>query len=244
MSEALGAALKSLMQPGILRLVWLPLLGALGLWILLGAFFWHDLVTALQHLIAYGAAEHWLSAPVANVLSEWIVTVLLLLALWPLSYATALFITSIIAMPILVNAVAARDHPQLARRRGGTAAGSFGNALWATLLYLFLWIVSLPLWLFGVPALVLPLLINGWYNNRLFRYDALAEHASREEFRALARQYRGAWFSLGVVAAALQLVPVVNFFAPVYTGLSFIHFGLARLERLRAPDARAPAVRD
>jgi len=116
---------------------------------------------------------------------------------------------------------------------GFSTLGSVWNALTATLIYLLLWIGTLPLWLFGVPALVLPALINGWYNDRLFRFDALCEHATRDEYRALTRQYRSSWYGLGVVAAVIQMVPIVNLISPVYSGLSFIHFGLARLTQLR-----------
>ncbi|MDB5987504.1 MAG: putative transrane protein [Nevskia sp.] len=233
MFEALSAATRSFFQSRILRLVWLPLLGALLLWVLLGLVFWSDLVEALRRLIAFGANAQWYSAGVAKFLSEWIVSIAMLLALLTLTYATAMFITATIAMPIMASLVAARDYPQLARSGSSNTLGSIWNALAATLIYLLLWIGTLPLWLFGVPALVLPALINGWYNDRLFRFDALCEHATRDEYRALTRQYRSSWYSLGVVAAVIQMVPIVNLISPVYSGLSFIHFGFARLTQLR-----------
>jgi len=232
--EALSAATRSFWQSRILRLVWLPLLGALALWLLLGLVFWSDLVEALRRLIAFGASAQWYSSGVARFLSEWIVTIAMLLALLPLTYATAMFITATIAMPIMAALVGARDYPQLARKGSSNTLGSIGNALVATLIYLLLWIGTLPLWLFGVPALVLPALINGWYNDRLFRYDALCEHATPEEYRALTRQYRSSWYGLGVIAALIQMLPLVNLISPVYSGLSFIHFGFAQLTRLRA----------
>jgi hypothetical protein len=34
-------------------------------------------------------------------------------------------------------------------------------------------------------------------------------------------------------------VPLLNLVSPVYSGLSFIHFGLAELARLRAGDVKA-----
>jgi uncharacterized protein involved in cysteine biosynthesis len=239
MAEALNAATRSFLQSKILRLVWLPLLGALALWMLLGLFFWSDLVEALRRLIAFGVVAEWYSQAVAHFLSEWIVTIAMLLALLPLTYATALFVTATIAMPIMAALVAARDYPQLARR-GSSTIGSILNALGATLIYLLLWIVTLPLWIFGVPAIVLPALINGWYNDRLFRYDALCDYTTHEEFRMLTQRHRSQWFGLGVIAALIQMLPIVNLISPVYSGLSFIHFGFARLTQLRAAST-APA---
>jgi uncharacterized protein involved in cysteine biosynthesis len=103
-----------------------------------------------------------------------------------------------------------------------------------------LWLLTLPLWLFGLPAAVLPILLTGWLNERLFRYDALAEHASREEYLQLVRRQRWPLLGLGMVAAVLQTVPVINLFAPVYSGLIFVHFGLAGLRRLRRNEADRP----
>ncbi|MEK7769317.1 MAG: EI24 domain-containing protein, partial [Pseudomonadota bacterium] len=70
---------------------------------------------------------------------------------------------------------------------------------------------------------------------RLFRYDALAEHASREEMQALLSTQRSSWWSLGLLTSLFQFVPFLNLFAPVLTALAFIHFGLARLAKLRQP---------
>jgi uncharacterized protein involved in cysteine biosynthesis len=162
-----------------------------------------------------------------------------LLVFPPLVQATALLITAFIAVPRMVGLVAAAEYPQLERKRGGSALGNLWNALSGTLIYLLLWLLSLPLWLFVLPGAVLGVLINGWLNDRLFRYDALAEHASREEYSALRARAGGRFYGLGLAAALIQLVPLLNLVSPVYSGLSFIHFGLAELARLRAGEPKA-----
>jgi len=67
----------------------------------------------------------------------------------------------------------------------------------------------------------------------MFRYDALAEHGSSEEMKILFSKYQSSWWGLGLLTGLLQFVPLLNLFAPVFTGLAFIHFGLARLAKLR-----------
>lgn len=230
---ALLQGLRSAFAPRMLALVLVPLLAALALWLLVDVLLWQRLVAAAEALIRYGEAAQWISSGLAHFLSQWIVAVVLLLLLWPLTQATALLVTSTVAMPIMLEAVAARDYPQLQRRRGGTVIGSIVNALLATSIYLLLWIVTLPLWLFGLPALLLPVLLNGWLNARLFRYDALAEHASAEEYRQFIAAQGGALWLLGGVVAVLQAVPLLNLFIPVYGGLVFIHFSLTRLTQMR-----------
>jgi hypothetical protein len=55
------------------------------------------------------------------------------------------------------------------------------------------------LWFTGVGALALPPLLSAFLNQRLFRYDALAEHASAEEYRAVVARAKGRLFVLGLL---------------------------------------------
>jgi CysZ protein len=77
---------------------------------------------------------------------------------------------------------------------------------------------------------VIPLAIVGWVNQRVLRYDALAEHATAVEMRQVFAGRPGTLYALGVVLALLAYVPFVGFFAPVVFGLSFIHYLLAALK--------------
>ncbi len=239
---ALAKAARDFFTARMLGLVLWPLLGSLLLWSALSYFFWHDLVSGLQHLVVLPILDNLLSPRVLRWLGQFSVGIALFLILPPLVQATALLITAIVAMPLMLEYVAGRDYPQLEQRSGGSASGSVWNALAASLLYLLLWLMSLPLWLFGVPAIVLPVLLNGWLNDRLFRYDALARHAGREEYALLRRRAGGRFYLLGCTAALIQLVPLLNLIAPVYSGLSFIHLGCAELVQLRAAvrDGRIP----
>jgi uncharacterized protein involved in cysteine biosynthesis len=135
---------------------------------------------------------------------------------------------------VIVPLVAERGYPRLERRRGGTAAGSVWNAVTSITLFAFLWLLSLPLWLTGIGALLLPALISALFNQRMFRYDALAEHASAVEYRAVLRASGGRLYALGLALAALYYVPFVNLLAPILSGLAFTHLCLAELTRLRA----------
>ena len=94
--------------------------------------------------------------------------------------------------------------------------------------------LTLPLWLIGV-GVVIPFIAAAYLHQRLFRYDALAEHASREEMQAMFTRHQSSWWGLGLLTGLLQFVPVLNLFAPVLAALAFIHFGLARLAGLRQP---------
>lgn len=250
---ALLAASRDLFTRRMIGLVFKPLLGAMLFWGVVAWLGWGHWLAMFRHFYtqigllhtdASGAVLGWLGGALAFLVLGSALVVLILL--------TALLITSLFAMPAIVDAVARRHYPDLQRLCGGTNTGSLLNAIWATLVYLLLTVLTLPLW-FIVPlgGWLLPLLINGWLNARLFRYDALAEHASREEYRALCREDGGALLLMGVVLAALQLVPSVTILLlplvilllPVYTALAYVHFALARLRRRRMADpAHAPRL--
>ena len=68
---------------------------------------------------------------------------------------------------------------------------------------------------------------------RLFRFDALSEHATREEYREIVRRNGSRLYGLGLALAPVYYVPVVNLVAPVFSGLAFTHLCLAELDRLR-----------
>jgi len=140
-------------------------------------------------------------------------------------------------MQAMVDHVARRSYPQLERRRGGGVAGSVWNGCVALAGMLLLGLASLPLWL--VPPLwpLITVAILGWVNQRLLRYDALAEHADAAEMQRVFRGRRAPMYTLGVLLALVAYVPLVGFLAPVAFGLAFIHYLLGVLAAERAVPA-------
>jgi len=230
---ALRAALKGLFHPKMLALVIWPMLIASLTWGIAALFFWGSWLEALGSLLQASPAEQWIARGFLAVASHYLMIFVLVMLLVPAIYVTALIITAVFAMPLMVNHVAATRFPLLECKQGGSVAGSVANAFIAIAIYALLWVVSLPLWLFSAFALILPLLWMAYLNQRLFRYDALAEHASREEFVQIMAHATGRLYLLGILLGLLQFVPILNFFSPIYIGLAFIHFCLGELQQLR-----------
>lgn len=233
---SLGRALRSLSQPVMVwHLVW-PTLGALVLWGAIGIIFWDDAALALQRLFDSWQWLHNLmdKAQFVSVATLAVVHVLLVLLFLPLIYATALLLVAIVALPMMLERVSEREYADLERRRGGSNAGSVGNALTALGIYLAGWVLTLPLWLIPGVGLILPLLLAADLNQRAYRYDALMVHADRAEMRSLIGAQRGNLYLLGITTGALAYVPVVNLVVPAFAGLAFVHFCLESLRRRRA----------
>jgi hypothetical protein len=163
--------------------------------------------------------------------------VIVYLGFIPLVYFTALLILGIFGMPAMVEHVAKRSYPHLERRHGGGTLGSAWNGVVALLGMLALAVVTVPLWLFPPLWPLIPLLVMAWANQRLLRYDALAEHADREEMRAIFRERRGALYLMGFLMALTAYIPFIGFFVPAFFALAFIDYLLGALDmrRLSAP---------
>ena len=208
----------------IAAVIVLPLAAAALFWAVVGWFAWSPLTRWLATTL-FGTTQGWTYAGMS---------VLAALLFMLGAVLTVLFAIAVLAMPVIVDAVAARDFPELATRRGGTAVGSVANALGAFALYVPAWLVALML--LAVPPLfvAVSLALNAWLNQRLFRYDALALHADRDELSAVVRQARWRLFMLGLTLAPLSFVPVVNLVAPLYAAIAFAWLCLDELAAWRA----------
>jgi len=236
--QACGRGLRDLFHPKMIWLVVWPIGLALAAWIVLAILFGDDAVAWLSTTLSGSTIGRWIGRwlPVREITGGlgWVLLVVLLV---PLVLATASVIVGIFSMPAMVEHVAGRSYPGLERRRGGTFAGSVGNAVLAVTVFLGLGLVSLPLWL--VPPLwpVLAAVLMGYLNQRMFRYDALAEHAGADEMRDMFARYRRELFGLGVLVSLLSYIPFAGLVVPVAAGLAFIHYCLARLAALRGAPA-------
>jgi CysZ protein len=237
LARALARAIPLLVDPRVIGLVLLPLVAAVALVSGLAVVFWTPLQTAFSTalanaLAAVGAAWApltWLVAAVGGVAAF----LLLLLVAGVLVLASI----AVLAGPVFTRVVAAHYFPALERKRGGTLWGGAVNALGATAVWLPLWLLTLPFLLLPIVGIPLSLLLAAWLGQRLFRYDALADHASAEERVRILRGARGRLLALGLMLAPLSLLPFVNLMAPVYAGLAFTCLCLDELAalRLRAP---------
>lgn len=228
----------NLLHPRMLWLMVWPMLVSLALWGTVAIALWVRTAVWLGGLL-----RQWLeAAPFLGQLNLADATliaahVLLFLLFVPLVYLTALFILGVFGMQAMVEHVARRSYPHLERRRGGGVIGSVWNGFVALAGMLLLAALSLPLWLAPPLWPVLAVAILGWGNQRLLRYDALAEHADGEEMERVFRGRRQRLYVMGVLLALIAYVPLVGLLAPVAFGLAFIHYLLGALAAERIDPA-------
>lgn len=230
--DATARALRDLFSLRVLWVVIWPMLVSMLLWLALGITFWSTFSGWIEQGLDQIGILVWLAEIEPVWIANGIQALLHLMLFVPLVMLTALVLTALFGMPALIRAVAERDYPQLKRDNGGSLVGSVWNAVIAVVLFIALWVVTLPLWLIGI-GVIMPFIAAAYLNQRLFRYDAIAEHATADEMTALFKSERGGWWGLGLLTGLVQFVPVLNLLGPVFAALAFIHYGLARLNQQR-----------
>ncbi len=268
--DSFWRAVAYCMRPRVILLSFLPLVLMGGLSLGVGYFYWDDALDAVrQWLDASTLIEgisSWLQFMGGGSLKAVLAPLIVIFAITPLIVVLSLLVVALLMAPALTALVAARRFPALARLRGASFLASLGWSLMSTLLALVALLVSVPLWLIPPLILVLPPLIWGWLTYRVMAFDALAEHATKEERLEIFRRHRlpllgigvfcgylGAapsliWASGALLAAAFViLVPIAIWIYTLVFALSslwFAHYCLAALQALRAERAAAPAPKD
>lgn len=248
------------LRPRVIVLSLAPLLLMVVLALGLGYVYWDAAVVGMRGLLDasswlsrfWGWLQGWGLGDVSAVLAP----LLVVLAVAPVLVVVSLLLVALMMTPALVALVADRRFPALERKKGGSFVAGIAWSLGSTLLALIALVVSVPLWLVPPLVLVLPPLIWGWLTYRVMVFDALAEHASKEERQAIFQRHRASLLGIGIVtgylgaapsivwasgvvfaAAFVVLVPLAIWIYTLvfaFSSLWFAHYALAALERLRA----------
>jgi hypothetical protein len=226
MSEVLRAcflASRDLLRPGMLLQALWPPLASLFVWALVARAIW---APARERLQASFPDWSWLTQ---GWLADWVANIFLLMGFAPLVYFTTLMLLAAFALPRMMTIVADSDYQDIVRQGRGALWGSIVNTLVAGSLFVIGWLLTLPFILIPGVLLVMPFFWLAWINQRTFRFDALAEHATPPERSRIVREARTPLYMAGGISALLAHVPIVNFLAPAWTALLFVHLCLMRL---------------
>jgi hypothetical protein len=265
--DSFWRAVAYCLHPRVIALSFLPLAIMVALALGLGYFFWEPAIDSVRSWLESSQLMNnmfnWLQSAGAGGLKAVVAPLMVIFALTPVIVLLSLLLVATMMGPALSALVAQRRFPTLERKQGGSLARSIAWSLGSTLLALAAFVVSLPLWLVPPLILVLPPLIWGWLTYRVMGYDALSEHASREERREIFKRHRPWLLGIGVLAGFLGAAPSVVwasgalfaavffvFLVPIaiwiytlvfaFASLWFAHYCLSALEALRAQAAAAP----
>ena len=248
------------LRPRVIAMSFLPLILMVALALGLGYLYWDATLVwvraTLEASSVVSSMLAWLDRVGAGGLKTVLAPLLVIFAVTPLIVLLCLLVVALLMVPAIVSLVAERRFPQLERKRGGSWLGGLFWSLGSALLALLALVVSIPLWLVPPLILILPPVIWGWLTYRVMAYDALAEHASRQERVELFKRHRAWLLGIGMLTGFLGAAPsvlwasgalfavafvvLVPFAVWIYTlvfafaALWFTHYSLAALQSLRA----------
>jgi CysZ protein len=224
---AISKAARDVTRPELLwHALWPPLVAVL-LWGVVAFSVWSQALAVAASIVPQLPWSGW------EWISHWAAVFLALAAFAIASYMTALLLVAVIALPRMLDIVARRDYPDLGRHGENVFWGSLGTTLGAAAVFLVGGLLTLPLLLIPGVVLVLPFVWTTWLNQRTFRFDALADHATRAELTQIIQTQRAQFYAAAAVSALTAGIPVVQLLAPAFTALLFVHLGLAALRRQR-----------
>ncbi len=256
---AFGRAVLAQLHFRMLMLTVMPFVLSVVIW---GLLLWLGLQPMIDWLHAYftdhggfrvaGDILGWFGLGAINVV---LVPLIAMWVLLPLMILTALLFVGTMAMPIIVRHVGGRYYPDLEQRHGGSLWGSLWVGASSFVVFVLLWLLTLPLSLFPPLTFVVQPALWGWLTYRVMAYDALAEHASAQEAKDILRIHRWPLLAIGAIAGAMGAAPTLLWlggvlsviFFPVlaagaiwlyvlvfvFTGLWFEHYCLDALARHR-----------
>jgi len=251
------------LHPKVIALSLAPLLIVGGAAALLGYFYWEPAVDAvrasLEEWALLSSVFGWLASVGGASLQSVLAPLVIVALAVPAFVVASLVVVASLMTPAMVRLVAARRFPGLERREGAGFWQSLAWSLACTVAALIALVASIPLWFIPPLVLVVPPVIWGWLSYRVFAFDVLALHASRDERRKLVAEHRWPLFGMGVVTGYLGAAPSLLWavsaftlvFAPLliivsiwlytlvfaFSSLWFAHFLLAALRDLRGAES-------
>ncbi|NHZ79527.1 hypothetical protein F2P44_09580 [Massilia sp. CCM 8695] len=274
-ATAYRRALVSQANPKMLLLTVIPFVLSVVLWAALLAFGFQPLLDYVQGLFQsndwFKTSSGMLGSFGMGTLKTMIVPLIAMLLLLPLMILTAIVFMGVAAMPPITRHVAARHFSTLEQKHGGSFMAGIAINVGSAVLFLAVWILTLPLYVFPPLAVLVQVVLWGWLTARVLVYDALEDYASADELKELRRRHRPQLALIGVVSGfigalpgivwiggALMSVLLFPFLAAisiwlyvlifVFTALWFQYYCMQALADLRAAqeppaaDAAAPAA--
>lgn len=237
-TRALGRAIQSQLQPKMLALLIGPFVLSLLVWTLVSWLVWDPLTSSLgSYLFDGGGMMSRFNAMLAGwglpAPKSWMPKFFTFMLVVPLMLVTAVVLTSLLAMPVVIRHLQKTDYADVNREGSLAVVTSLSNTVVSLVIFTVGYICTIPLWFIPPLILVVPWLWWGWLNSRIMRLDSALEHASTSERNALIQEHKGDYRLLGFAVAALNYIPPLFIIAPVLGALAFAHYSLDTLRNKR-----------
>ena len=240
-AESFRKGLITQLQPRMLFAVAIPFVVGLLSIIVLLMYAWDPLDTWFYSSAAEWAWFQKVQASLGgwgfSTMSGWIAWLLSLIALTAIGGVIGLAAAAIVVTPLAVKYISKNYFPNLERRGENANTVSIINAVKVSSIFIIGWLITLHLWFIPFMPIALSLFWGAYAFSHMCQVDAIVEHATAEERKyILSRNKKGFW-TIGLVCAALTLIPFMGLVMPVFSIIVCTHYGLNSLQQLRAERA-------
>ena len=243
-AAAFSKGIATQMRPSMLFAVLLPFVIALITAVILLVFAWGPLDNWLDN-----TAMHWgwfqsvstrLSGWGFVTMSDWLTGVLTFVALLAVSGIAGLAAAAILVMPLALKVIGEGSYPDVQKKGENATVTSLANTVKVSTIFVVGWLITLPLWLIPFAGIALSLFWGAYAFSHMTRLDAIVEHATLEERVYVLRHYSRGFWMIGLICAAIALIPFAGFVMPVFSILVCTHYGLMAVKAVRAQQPVVP----
>lgn len=234
-TDSFSKGLLIQLQPRMLFALILPLVISVVSIIFLLIFAWNPLDTWF-----YESASKWSWFQSAassgwgfSAMSDWLSGILSFITLSAIGIVIGLASASIMVTPLAVKFISERYFPHLEKRGQHANTVSTFNAVKVSLIFVFGWLLTLPLWLIPFMSIVLSIFWGAYAFSQMSQVDAIVEHATAEERRYILSNHKKGFWIIGLICAALSLIPFMGLVMPVFSIIVCTHYGLKALDTHR-----------
>ena len=237
---AIQKALLSLTDPAIFIRILIPFLLPAFIGIACLIIFWSDITGSMT---AFMKSMEWLVDSLAWLFSvfnsdgtfilTFISGFLFTLFVGVGIYVTAILLTSIILVPLLLPVIRNKYYPEISLLKTSNFFPSLINGLKGTFIFCILFFLCIPLLLIPIVQIIVILLLNSYLAQKVFPFDVLQDLALEEEIKSFRKEYKTRLWMLAISTGVLVYIPIVNFIAPSIMALSFIFYILDNLVPFR-----------
>jgi hypothetical protein len=189
----------------------LPSVLSLVLWAVVLYFTLQPLIDLLQqnfvNTTSYQMVGNVLTFLGLVALKAFIVPLIAMWLLLPIMLFTALIFVACIAMPFINRTISLKYFPSLEKKHGAGWWRSLGFAFVTLVVFLIIWLLTLPLTLFLHLGVIIQPILIGWFTYRVMAYDALSVHADLEERKIVMHQHRWQLWAVGIITGLLSSLP-------------------------------------
>ena len=156
-----------------------------------------------------------------DTLVNWIVGILLGIGGWFMLPALSVFIAALFQEKTILY-VERIAYPDTARRESPPFWSELFADLKFTVWAVFLNLLVLPLYFFGIGFIV-SMLLNSYLLGREFFEIVAGYHIGKPQAKTLGQQHRAALYGGGAILTVMTLVPLLNLFVPIIAIVWMVH---------------------